>query len=143
MKDLPVKLGVDGLYLLMELFFFGVAERNPNSDVLGIDLHCLSPSRVVPDNCSFDIASAQGYWDFLEGQKVDFIFQRFLGWIPDFEGIFTSMYDNLEPGGWVELHEWVLNFQSANGSMDGTALGRWNMLMQKGTLRKKTPKKPT
>lgn len=99
-------------------------------------MHCLSPKRVVPDNCSFDIASAQGYWDFMEGQKADFIFQRFLGCFSDFRGIVELMYDNLEVGGWVELHEWVIDFQSANGSLEGTALSHWNALIEEGTKRK-------
>lgn len=42
------------------------------------------------------------------------------------------MYDNLVPGGWIEIHEWMIDFQSANGSLDGTALRRWNSLVEDG-----------
>lgn len=110
------------------------AERHPKSHVIGIDLHGLSPQRVVPDNCEFDIASAEGYWDFLDGKKVDFIFLRFLGWLAEWKAIFTSMYENLEPGGWIEVQEWVINFESPDGSLEGTALSRWNELIHRGKL---------
>lgn len=88
---------------------------------------------MVPDNCSFDMASAQGYWDFMENQKADFIFQRFVGCLMDYRAIIELMNDNLEVGGWVELHEWVIDFQSARpGSLEGTALKRWSHLLQQG-----------
>lgn len=110
------------------------AERHPESQVIGIDLHFLSPQRVVPDNCSFDVASAEGYWDFLDGDRVDFAFLRYLGWLTDWETIFASVYDNLVPGGWVEAQEWVLDVECADGSLEGTALSRWNDCMHQGRL---------
>lgn len=93
---------------------------------------------MVPDNCEFDIASAEGYWDFLDGKKVDFIFLRFLGWLAEWKAIFTSMYDNLEPGGWIEIQEWVINFESPDDSLQGTALSRWNDLIHRGKMSRLT-----
>lgn len=132
-------------------FSFPPAERNPTSAVLGIDTHCLSPKRVVPDNCSFDIASAQGYWDFMDNHKADFIFQRFyLGGLQmDYRAVIGLMHDNLAAGGWVELHEWAIEFQSATATagdgdtldgdhqvhldpLEGTALREWSRLIQQG-----------
>lgn len=86
----------------------------------------------MPDNCSFDVASAEGYWDFLEGDKAGFVFLRYLGWLADWRTIFTSMYDNLEPGGWMEVHEWVLDVECADGSLEGSALAHWNSYIHQG-----------
>lgn len=109
-----------------------IAERNPNTEVIGVDLNWLSPTRVVPENCSFDIANAEEPWEFLDGEKVDFAFLRFLGWFTDWRKIFSLMYENLVPGGWIEIHEWIIDFQSSNGSLEGTALRHWNSLVEDG-----------
>lgn len=87
----------------------------------------------MPDNCSFDVASAEGHWDFLDGDKVDFVFLRYLGWLADWETIFAATYDNLQPGGWIESQEWVLNVECTNKSLKGTALSRWTHHIHQGT----------
>lgn len=125
-------VGVCPRVLIQGVSLTATAEHNPECAVLGIDTHCLSPTRVVPDNCSFDIASARGYWDFMDGQKADFILQRFIGCLSEYQERLEMMYDNLEVGGWVELHEWVVDFQSFNGSINGTALEQWNSLFKQG-----------
>lgn len=101
------------------------AERHARTTTLGIDLSWLSPCRVVPDNCSFDIANGEDPWDFLDSQKLDLVFIRFLGWLTDFQRIFSLAYENLQPGAWIEVHEWLLDFKSRDGSLKGTALELW------------------
>lgn len=108
------------------------AERYPETATLGIDLTWLSPCRVVPENCSFDIANAEDPWEFLEGQKLDFAFIRFLGWFTPWETLFAHAYDNLQPGGWIESHEWVIDIQSQNRRLKGSALEKWCKLLQEG-----------
>lgn len=87
---------------------------------------------MVPENCSFDIANVEDPWDFLDNQKLDLVFIRFLGWFTDWQSLFTYAYDNMQPGAWIESHEWVIDIQSANGRLKGTALERWCILLQEG-----------
>lgn len=108
------------------------AERYPKTATLGIDLTWLSPCRVVPENCSFDIANVEDPWEFLDGQKLDFVFIRFLGWFTQWETLFAHAYDNLQPGGWIESHEWVIDIQSQDNRLKGTALETWCNLLRQG-----------
>jgi hypothetical protein len=49
--------------------------------------------------------------------------------------LFKSAYDNLNPGGWIESQETIIYFQSIDGSIEGTALQRWNALLLQGIQR--------
>jgi len=43
-----------------------------------------------------------------------------------------NIYDNLNPGGYVEFTDSPILFQSVDNSLDGTALRRWNDLLLEG-----------
>ncbi len=49
--------------------------------------------------------------------------------------MFKSAFDQLNPGGWVESQETIIYFQSVDGSIEGTALQRWNALLLQGIQR--------
>jgi len=46
--------------------------------------------------------------------------------------VFSSAFDSMKPGGWLELQDSDLNMQRMNGSMDGTALQEWSRSVIQG-----------
>ncbi|KAI0888266.1 S-adenosyl-L-methionine-dependent methyltransferase [Annulohypoxylon maeteangense] len=104
------------------------ARRNPDSEVLGIDLNPVPPP-IVP-NCHFGVADVYDEWKY--GGPFDFIHVRSLGEPTDKRKLFRLIYENLAPGGWVEFQEWILHAQSSDRSLDGTAFQKWNKLMSEG-----------
>jgi hypothetical protein len=72
--------------------------------------------------------------DWVFGHKFDYIHGRYLlSFIKqDWNILFKSIYDNLNPGGWVESQETIIYFQSIDRSIEGTALQRWNTLLLQG-----------
>ncbi|KAL0943293.1 methyltransferase domain-containing protein [Colletotrichum truncatum] len=109
------------------------AERNPESEVLGSDLSPIQPE-YVPSNCHFEIDDAEDEWMY--GQKFDYIHGRYMCTsIFDFPKLFSQSYDSLNPGGWIEFQETVIDFKGVDGSLEGTALQRWNRLLLEGVRR--------
>ncbi|KAK1978795.1 methyltransferase domain-containing protein [Colletotrichum cereale] len=109
------------------------ADRYPESEVLGTDLSPIQPE-YVPANCRFEIDDAEDEWAF--GQKFDYIHGRYMCTsIFDLPKLFGQAYDNLSPGGWVEFQETVIDFKAVDGSLEGTALRRWNDHLLEGIQR--------
>ncbi|TEA19264.1 putative methyltransferase tdiE [Colletotrichum sidae] len=109
------------------------ADRNPASEVLGSDLSPIQPA-YVPANCRFEIDDAEDEWMY--GHRFDYIHGRYLCTsIFDFPRLFGQIFDNLNPGGWVEFQETVIDFRSVDGSLQGTALRRWNDHLLEGIRR--------
>lgn len=107
------------------------ARRNPDSEVLGIDLNPVPPpATFITTNCHFGIADVYDEWKY--GGPFDFIHVRSLGEPTDKRKLFKLIYDNLAPGGWVEFQEWILHAQSSDRSLEGTAFQKWNKLMAEG-----------
>ncbi|KAI1305046.1 S-adenosyl-L-methionine-dependent methyltransferase [Xylaria venustula] len=103
------------------------AVQNPGSDVLGTDLSPIQPE-YVPPNCRFEIDDVEDEWLF--STKFDYIHARHMvGSISDFPKLFKSVYDNLNPGGWVEMQDYYVKLQSIDGTLDGTVLQRWNNML--------------
>ncbi|KAK1704110.1 methyltransferase domain-containing protein [Colletotrichum lupini] len=100
------------------------ADRYPASEVLGTDLSPIQPE-YVPANCHFEIDDAEDEWAF--SQKFDYVHGRYMCTsIFDLPKLFGQIYENLNPGGWVEFQETVIDFKAVDGSLEGTALRRWN-----------------
>jgi hypothetical protein len=70
-------------------------------------------------------------WDL--DTKFDLIHVRMLGDFAEKEKLLQACFDHLNPGGWVELTEWIVDLQSPNRSLEGTAFKRWNELLAEGT----------
>ncbi|EAQ84712.1 hypothetical protein CHGG_08726 [Chaetomium globosum CBS 148.51] len=108
-----------------------LAEEHPDSEVLGTDLSPIQPD-YLPSNCRFEIDDVDDDW--VHSHKFDYIHGRYL--LPfvkkDWAVFFKSIYDNLNPGGWFESQETIIYFQSVDGSVEGTALQRWNALLLRG-----------
>ncbi|KAI3339155.1 S-adenosyl-L-methionine-dependent methyltransferase [Ustulina deusta] len=103
------------------------AVQNPGSDVLGTDLSPIQPE-YVPPNCRFEIDDVEDDWMF--SAKFDYIHGRHMvGSITDFPKLFNTIYENLNPGGWVEMQDYYVKLQSIDGTLDGTVLQRWNNML--------------
>ncbi|RYP51811.1 hypothetical protein DL769_010759 [Monosporascus sp. CRB-8-3] len=107
------------------------AQQHPKSEVLGIDLNPIEPELPVPPNCRFECGDAQNEWTFAEGKSFDYIHVRSLGLMMDHHLLLKPVYDHLTPGGWAEFQEWNMKFESADRSLEGTQLYRWNCLVRK------------
>ncbi|KAI0516895.1 S-adenosyl-L-methionine-dependent methyltransferase [Xylaria bambusicola] len=103
------------------------ALQHPESDVLGTDLSPIQPE-YVPPNCRFEIDDIEDDWMF--SSKFDYIHGRHMvGSISNFPKLFTAIYENLNPGGWVEMQDYYVKLQAIDGTLDGTALQRWNNML--------------
>ena len=108
------------------------ANQHPKSEVLGIDLQPVEPGTPVPPNCRFEVADADEPWTFAQGHKYDYIHIRSLGLVLDYQALFKAIFDHLTLDGFVEFQEWSLKMESADHSLEGTELCKWNQLVMKG-----------
>lgn len=69
--------------------------------------------------------------------KFDFIHVRYLSFSADHDTLFRNAYENLNPGGWAEFHEWLLVVQSSNGFSKGrgAVLKEWSDLCVEGEFK--------
>ncbi|RWA11221.1 hypothetical protein EKO27_g3913 [Xylaria grammica] len=103
------------------------AVQHPGSDVLGTDLSPIQPE-YVPPNCRFEIDDIEDEWMF--SSKFDYVHGRnMVGSIADIPKLFKSIYDNLNPGGWIEMQDYYVKLQSVDGTLEGTTLQRWNHML--------------
>ncbi|KAK8014928.1 methyltransferase domain-containing protein [Apiospora arundinis] len=101
------------------------ARSNPASSVLGVDL---VPVKTAPSesNCSFCVGDVEGDWQFSPG-NFDYIYARSLARkFSNTRQYLDSVYANLTPGGFAEFQEWITELRCPNGSLEGTAMHRWN-----------------
>ncbi|KAL2214517.1 S-adenosyl-L-methionine-dependent methyltransferase [Sarocladium strictum] len=86
------------------------ADLHPEAQVTGVDLSPIQPD-FVPPNLSFEIDDLEKEWTWRT--KFDFIFARMmLGCFEDLPGMIKVAYDNLEPGGYLELQDMALPARS-------------------------------
>jgi SAM-dependent methyltransferase len=88
------------------------ADEFPSALVIGTDLSPIQPN-VVPPNCVFYVDDVESEWTFRQDEAFDFIHGRAIGGsIANFEMLYRQIYDNLNPGGWVEIQEYESSFYS-------------------------------
>ena len=86
------------------------ADEFPSAVVIGTDLSPIQPS-AVPPNCRFYVDDIESEWTF--DDQFDFIHGRGMGGcIANFDLLYRRIYDNLNPGGWVEMQEYESRFYS-------------------------------
>ena len=88
------------------------ADSHPTAHVIGTDLSPIQPA-WRPQNCTFLVQNAETEWEF--DRKFDFVHSRMLllG-IHDWPNYFKQAWDNLKPGGWVEVQEVEYPIRSAD-----------------------------
>ncbi|KAF9873172.1 hypothetical protein CkaCkLH20_09335 [Colletotrichum karsti] len=108
------------------------ADTYPESFVVGIDLSPIQPA-FIPPNVSFQIDDIEEEpWTF--SQRFDFVHSRMMtSAIADFPKLFRQSYENLNPGGWIEVTD-IAPITCDDGTLgEETALFRWSRDLLKGT----------
>lgn len=102
------------------------AEAHPKCHVMGIDLSSIHPTKV-PSNVDFKIGDFSSKWDF--GGKFDYIHSRSIqAGVRDWARLIDQVWENLEPGGYVELQEYHWPFLWDDDSVEqyGSAFKTYN-----------------
>ncbi|GAB1740059.1 hypothetical protein NU219Hw_g4980t1 [Hortaea werneckii] len=77
------------------------ADQHPEAEVLATDLSVIQPY-WIPPNVQFEIDDAEEEWQY--HSKFDYIHIRSMGGsISDWPRLMQQAYDNLRPGGWIEV----------------------------------------
>lgn len=107
---------------------YRTAQKYPDATVIGIDVDPVTPPYMLP-NCRFEVVDASQPWSF--DQTFDFIHMRMVGELPSGKhSLFETMYEHLMPGGWIEITEWLVKFQSPNHSLN--LFNIWNKNFKRG-----------
>ncbi|KAK8065186.1 hypothetical protein PG997_011933 [Apiospora hydei] len=95
--------------------------------------HQPHPTRICPPNCRFEVDDLEDEW--IWSYKFDYIHARHMvGSVSDFPRLFRTIYENLNPGGWVEFQDYYVKLDSFDGTLDGTALQRWNAMINEALV---------
>ncbi|KAH7368142.1 S-adenosyl-L-methionine-dependent methyltransferase [Plectosphaerella cucumerina] len=95
----------------------------PDSTVIGVDLSPIQ-SAAAPPNVSFQIDDIEEPWTF--EQKFDFIYCRMMTiGIADWPRLFEQSYENLEPGGWIEVVDIAPLTADDDSLKEDSALHKW------------------
>ncbi|KAH7152756.1 S-adenosyl-L-methionine-dependent methyltransferase [Dactylonectria macrodidyma] len=91
------------------------ADEHPEAEVIGVDLSPIQPS-FVPPNLSFQIDDIEDDWTY--SKPFDYIHSSFMtASIANWTEFLTKCFNNLEPGGYVEIQEPDLAWKSDDGSL--------------------------
>ncbi|KAK6079509.1 hypothetical protein SCUP234_05678 [Seiridium cupressi] len=105
-----------------------LARKHPEALILGIDVEPVRPPYLLP-NCRFETIDASQPWSF--DHTFDFIHMRMVGELPNGKHkLFETMWEHLMPGGWIEITEWIVKFQSPNHSLN--MFNIWNKNFKRG-----------
>ncbi|SPO05378.1 related to methyltransferase [Cephalotrichum gorgonifer] len=109
------------------LWAIDLADDNPNTKVIGVDLSAIQPA-FVPPNAEFYIEDLEDPWTF--SKPFDLIFARMLtGSIGDWPKFYRQSFEHLSPGGYIELTDIVFPIQCDDGTLDkDSALYQWGKL---------------
>ncbi|KAL8305345.1 hypothetical protein RB597_003803 [Gaeumannomyces tritici] len=110
------------------------ADEHPEAHVIGIDLSPIQPS-FVPPNVGFYVDDLEAEWSYTA--PFDFIYVRTLaGSLKEWPKLYRQAYDNLSPGGYIELFEPNYPIGSDDNSLPAdSALLRWSRLWQEGAAK--------
>ncbi|KAI9054724.1 hypothetical protein LZ554_001875 [Drepanopeziza brunnea f. sp. 'monogermtubi'] len=106
-----------------------VAEQHPRCEVLGIDINPMMQPDEVPDNLYLQVDDLNRRFTF-PAHNFDMVQSRMVA-----GGIHINMWTQylreiirvIRPGGWAQMVEIYLNFQSDNGTLtDNHALRQWS-----------------
>ncbi|KAK3331848.1 S-adenosyl-L-methionine-dependent methyltransferase [Cercophora scortea] len=107
------------------------ANEYPDSQIVGVDLSPIQPL-FVPPNVSFFVDDLEDEWNF--PQKFDYVFARFMtGSILDWPKFFKQSFNNLNPGGIIELQDIIYPMRSDDGTLtEDSALHKWSVTLAEG-----------
>jgi hypothetical protein len=109
------------------------ADEHPSADVLGTDLSPIQP-QFVPPNLTFMIDDASEEWIFRK--KFDFIHARQLHCAVPEKRLMAQAYENLVPGGWLEMAELTFPVQNDDGTLSpDMPIYQWSSYMVEASRR--------
>ncbi|CAN8100941.1 unnamed protein product [Discula destructiva] len=108
------------------------AKMHPDANVIGTDLSLIQPENAPPNVSFIKEDSEKDEWIF--AHRFDFIFLRMVvTCFDDHRTVIQKAFDNLNPGGWIELNDTVFELLCTDGSADGTHVQHWtDMILQGG-----------
>ncbi|KAF5524509.1 Secondary metabolism regulator LAE1 [Colletotrichum aenigma] len=90
-------------------------DAHPEAEILGVDLSAIQPE-YTPPNVKFEIDDIEEEWLF--SRPFDYIHSRIMNSaIRDWRKFIQNSYDNLTPGGYLELVEMDLQLKSDDGTL--------------------------
>ncbi len=102
------------------------AEKHPESIVIGSDLSCIQPASPPP-NCSFVQHDVERDSWASFGRLFDYIHLRFvITCFDDTHGVIRRCFENLRPGGYIELMDVCHDTVDFDGSARGSSFERWH-----------------
>ncbi|RPA81281.1 S-adenosyl-L-methionine-dependent methyltransferase [Ascobolus immersus RN42] len=104
----------------------------PDAEIIGTDLSPIQP-HFVPPNVHFEVDDFEDEeWGFSEKERFDLIHTRHLvGSVQDWRSFVRKCYDNLQPGGFLELHETdIVNTYSEDNSIKGSAIEKYSLSLK-------------
>ncbi|KAK3321507.1 S-adenosyl-L-methionine-dependent methyltransferase [Cercophora scortea] len=110
------------------------ADEHPESSVVGVDLSPIQPP-FVPPNLQFLIDDLESEWTYTT--PFDFIYMRLLcGSIKDWPNLFRQSFQNLNPGGYIEVCDPLNPLICDDGTLPADcALVKWNHLFVEASIK--------
>ncbi|TRX88120.1 hypothetical protein FHL15_010966 [Xylaria flabelliformis] len=109
------------------------ASQYPDTEVIGTDLSPIQP-HYLPENCRFEIDDAEDEWTF--NKPFTFVHGRaLLSCFDDPSKVVKQAFENLEPGGFIELQDALFPMFWIGEPPRQSALYRWNELLMEGLRR--------
>ncbi|KAH6851714.1 S-adenosyl-L-methionine-dependent methyltransferase [Alternaria alternata] len=79
-----------------------MADKYPNTEVIGVDIAATQPP-FVPPNCVFEIDDVEEDWPY-RPNHFDFVHGRdLMTAVRDWPRLISQAYAHLKPGGWIQL----------------------------------------
>ncbi|KAK4041210.1 Phosphoethanolamine N-methyltransferase [Parachaetomium inaequale] len=103
-------------------------DEHPETSVVGVDISPSQPS-FVPLNVEFFVDDLELEWNYVT--PFDLIYARYLtGSIKDWPRFYRQAYQHLQPGGWIEVCDYVSPMACDDGTLKAdSALKRWSDLL--------------
>ncbi|EKJ68620.1 hypothetical protein FPSE_11196 [Fusarium pseudograminearum CS3096] len=103
-------------------------EAKARQNVIGVDLSPVQSS-FVPANVQFELDDIDEDWTYSE--PFDFIHSRFMNFsVQNWKSYLTKIYENLTPGGYVELQDVDVIMGSDDGTLKpDTTMYKWCQLL--------------
>jgi SAM-dependent methyltransferase len=112
------------------------ADEYSSAMVIGNDLSPIQPA-WVPTNCKFIIDDIESDWVYRPDEPFDYIHGRGLGGsIRDWDRLYRQIYQNLKPGGWLEMQEyeaWIRSDDDPN-LLNAPSVARWQELVDEASI---------
>ncbi|KAG5803311.1 hypothetical protein H9Q74_011768 [Fusarium xylarioides] len=110
------------------------ADEHPEAEVIGVDLSPIQPA-FVPPNLRFIIDDIDEDWEY--GQPFDYIHSRMMVFsIKNWKDYICKIFNNLKPGGYVEIQETGGIILSDDGTLTPDyALSKWCNLLGEAFLK--------